>query len=147
MLIKLLPEQVPLYEEVIIETIDKSMPDYEERIRTNLFKELLLGTAQAWIQLREDESFEGALITQIRDSVEIGARLFTLICMYAPNGTEVKTFLEGWPTLQKFGLAEGCKIFDFYSNNQAAIKYARQFHIIREVTYFQVDLAKGHIGG
>lgn len=148
MLVKLLPNQIGLYEEVIRETIEKSMPDYEDSIKVKLFKELLLDTAQAWIYWSDEtEALEGVLITQIRDSVAVGGRLFTLVCMYAPNGTEMNSFFKGWPTLQKFGKAHDCEIFDFYTNNEAAIKYARQFHIKQEITYFQIDMTKDKIGG
>ena len=141
MLVKLLPNQIPVYQDVINEAIDKSMPHCEDRIKNNIYQELLLETSQCWIAYKGDD-FEGVGITQIREESSVGAKTFTLLCMYAPNGTELQSFIDGWPTLQKFGKANGCKIFDFYSSNKEAIKYARYFDIVWETTYFQINIDK-----
>ena len=142
MLIKLLPNQIGIYQDVINEAIDKSMPHCEARIRSNIYQELLLETAQCWLYYNKREVFEGVLITQIREESSVGAKTFTLLCIYAPNGTEINSFIDGWPILQKFGQANDCKIFDFYSDNEEALKYARYFDIIWETRYFQIGITK-----
>jgi len=142
MLIKLLPNQIPTYKEVIDAAIDASLPNFEERIRTDLYKELLLDTAQAWIYHNLEGKFEGVLITQVRDSISVGAKTFTLVCIHAPEGTKNESFIDGWPTLQAFGKKNECEIFDFYTDNPETIKYARLFDIIWETKYFQIDINK-----
>lgn len=142
MLVRLMENQINTYTEVINATIDASMPHYEEESRTNLFKELLLGLSQAWIYYNKDEKFEGVLITQIRNDLALGKKTFTLLCIHAPEGTENESFIEGWPKLKEFGLAQGCTVFDFYTDNEEAIKYARLFPIIHETRYFQIDMTE-----
>ncbi len=141
MLVRILPNQVPQYRDVAEAAINASIPNCSEKAKTSLFKELLLETAQLWISYK-DEQFEGVLITQIREEIAQGGKMFTLLCMHAPEGTMQQSYIDGWPTLQKFGLANGCKIFDFYSDNEEAIKYARYFKLIKEVTYIQVDITE-----
>ena len=142
MLIKLLPHQVPVYRDIIDITIEKSFPICEERIKTDIYKELLLGIAQCWIyhEDQDESKFKGVLITQIRNDIAVGRKTLTLLAMHAPEGIHNDAFLSSWPILQAFGKKHGCEIFDFYSNNTEAIKYARLFHIVLETTYFQVDL-------
>jgi hypothetical protein len=142
MLINILPYQVPIYKDVIDEAINANFPNCEEQIRTGMYKELLIDTMQLWISYNNNESFEGVLITQIREEFAQGAKMFTLLCMHAPGGTNQQSFIDGWPTLQKFGLANNCKVFDFYIANEAAVKYAKYFSVIKEVTYMQIDITK-----
>ncbi len=142
MLIKLIENQIDKYKNVIDETIKKSMPHCEERIKTDLYKELLLGTAQCWIYYNKENKFEGVLITQIRNDIAVGKKTFTLICIHAPEGTKNESFIDGWPTLQAYGKANNCEIFDFYTDNPEAIKYARLFSVVWETQYFQIDINK-----
>jgi len=140
MLVKLLPNQIPAYEDVIREYIEKSMPDYEEEFKTNLFKELLLETSQCWISYKEEDQFEGVVITKINSDLAIGFNTITIVCLYCPGGSELVSFIYGWETLKKFGLANDCKVLDFYSNNSAVLDYAENFKIKRKTNYYQMDL-------
>lgn len=140
MLVKLLPKDVPTWVDVINETIDKSLPECEERIKTNYVNSLLIGTCQCWIVYKEEDKFEGVLITQIREDFAVGCKSFNLLAMYAPNGTENNSFINNWETLRKYAIANDCKVFDFYSDNEEAIKYARLFDIKWETTYFQINI-------
>ena len=139
MLTKLLTTQIPLYQDVIKKTIEKSMPDYEESVKLNLFRELMIGTAQCWLSELDNE-FDGILLTQIREDMSIGYKTFTCICVYAPNKTEARSFIEGWETLKKFAKSNDCKLIDFYSSNPELIKYGRMFKVKLETKYFQLVL-------
>lgn len=141
MLIKLIENQINTYKNIIDITIDKSMPQCEAKVKTALYKELLLGTAQCWFYQVED-NLEAILITQVRTAIEVGKKTFTLVCLYAPEGTSEESFLSAWPTLQAFGKSNGCEVFDFYTDNPEAIKYASLFSIIWQTTYFQIDINK-----
>ena len=140
MLVKLLPKDIPTYQDVIHDAINACIPACEERIRTNYFKSLLLGVCQCWIVYKDNDQFEGVLITQVREDFAIGCKSFNLLAMHAPNGTENESFINNWETLRKYAIANDCKIFDFYSNNEEAIKYARLFDIKIETTYFQINI-------
>lgn len=141
MLVKLLENQINTYKNIIDITIEKTIPHCEERIKTNLYKELLLGTAQCWLY-QPKEKLEAILITQVRTSVEVGKKTFTLVCLYAPEGTSEQSFLDAWPTLQAFGKANDCEVFDFYTDNPEALKYAKLFDIIWQTTYVQININK-----
>jgi len=142
MLVKLLPNQIPIYEDVIRECIEKSMGDYEEGFKTNLFKELLLDTAQCWISYKEEDQFEGVVITKINSDLAIGMNTITIVCLYCPDGSELASFMAGWTTLKKFGQVNDCQILDFYSDNPAVLDYAEYFKIKRKTQYYQMDISE-----
>ena len=139
MLTKLIPNQIIFYQDVIKETIEKSIPHYSEQNKTKLFTELMMDKAQVWLS-ELDGKFDGILITTIRDGIDIGITTLTCLAVFAPNGTEEKSFKEGFPTLVKFAKLNECKRIDFYSGNPELIKYARLFNIIWETTYFQLAI-------
>jgi len=139
MLIRLLPEQIPNYIDAIKETVNQSIPHCDEETKTNLIKELLMETAQCWLS-ELDDKFDGILITQTRHDIALGKKVFTCLCVYAPEGTEERSFMEGFPTLVKYAKAHDCKVVDFYSDNPELLKYARMFNVIHEATYIQLSL-------
>jgi len=139
MLTKLLTNQIELFQDVIKETIEKSIPHYDEETKTKLFQDIMLEEVQVWLS-ELDEKFDGILITQLRDEISIGVKTLTCIAVYAPNGTEYRSFKEGFVSLVKFAKLNNCKRVDFYSSNPELIKYARMFNVVWETTYFQLAL-------
>ena len=140
MLLKLLPAQIPTYQDVIVQAIDESMPGYSEQIRTALFRDLLLDECQAWLSYTDDESFEGVLITQLRKDIGIGINTLTIVCLYTPNALDNTSFIRGWPLIQKYAKSKGCTAIDFYTDNQAVLKYVKLFNVILDTRYIQISL-------
>ena len=141
MLVRILSNQIQQYEDVINETIEKSIPEYQEKMRTKLFEELLFGTAQCWVSTFEGK-FEAIILTKIQEDTACGGKLCTLLGGYAPNGTCSASFYAGWETVSKFALNQGCDRIALYTDNPEIKKYMPMFDKIWEVTYYQVRLNK-----
>lgn len=141
MLVRLLSNQIAAYEDVINEAIDKTIPLYQDSLRTKLFNELLLGTAQAW-ELKENGHSYGLFITKVEEDTACGGRKFTLISGYVPGGMENKSasVFDGWQTMSKFAKVENCDRIAMYTSNQEVIKYLTMFNIIWETKYFEIEL-------
>ena len=143
MLNRLLSNQIEKYEDVINEAIDKTIPEYQEKLRTKLFEELLFGTAQCWISEYKNQ-FEGVFITKIEEDTAIGARTCTLISGYTPGGflNGSASVYAGWEAVSKFALSQGCDRISMYTNNPEVEKYLHMFDKIWETRYYQIRLNK-----
>ena len=141
MLVRLLSNQIQQYEDVINETIDKSIPEYQEEMRTKLYEELLLGIAQCWVSTSEGK-FEAIILTKIQEDTACGGKLCTLLGGYAPNGTCSASFQAGWIAVSKFALSQGCDRIALYTNNPEIKKYMGMFESIWKTTYYQIRLNK-----
>ena len=139
MLIKLLSNQIPAYEDVINETIEKAIPRYQEKLRTKLYEDLLFGISQCWVST-SDNQFEAIIITRISEDTAKGGKVCTLIAGYAPGGTSEKSFIEGWEAVSKFAKMQNCDLIDLYTDNSEIEKYMKLFPKIWETKYYQIDL-------
>jgi len=143
MLVRLLSNQIQQYENVINEAIDKTIPEYQEKLRTKLFEELLFGVAQCWISY-DKEQFEGVVITKIQEDTATGAKACVLISGYAPdsilNGSA--SVFAGWEAVSKFALSQGCDRISMFTNNPEVEKYLHMFDKIWETRYYQIRLNK-----
>lgn len=141
MLVRILSNQIREYEEVINETIDKSIPEYQTEMRSKLFEELLFGTAQCWISSSEGK-FEAVILTKIEEDTSCGGKLCILLGGYAPGGTSSASFYAGWIAVSKFALSQGCDRIALFTDNPEIKKYMGMFDKIWETTYYQVRLNK-----
>ncbi len=143
MLIRLLSNQIKQYEDVINETIDKTIPEYQEELRTKLFEELLFGTAQCWISDYAGQ-FEGVFITKIEKDTATGAKTCTLISGYCPGGflNGSSSVYEGWKAISIFAKSQGCDRIAMFTNNSEVEKYLHMFDKIWETKYYQIRLDK-----
>ena len=143
MLIKLLSNQIQEYQDVINEAIDKTIPEYQEELRTKLYEELLLETAQCWISY-DKEQFEGVVITKIEEDTAIGGKTCTLISGFAPSGINngSASVFSGWEAVSKFAISQGCDRIAMYTDNPEVEKYLNMFDKIWATRYYQIRLNK-----
>lgn len=139
MLIKLLSNQIETYQDVIRETLDITMPDYQQELKTKLFEELLLDKAHCWI-VYDDEGLKFVGIAKITEDTCLGCKIFEIISMRTFNNSDKNIFFKLFEEVRKFALKEGCDRFAGYTNNEALIKQLRLFDIIWETKYFQIKL-------
>lgn len=139
MLTRLLSNQIPVYKDVIDETIEQAIPKYQEKLRTKLYEDLLFGTSQCWISTDQGQ-FEAVLITRINEDTALGGKTCTLIAGYAPGGTSSASFLSGWETISKFAKKQACDRIDLYTDNIEVEKYLGMFPKIWETRYHQISL-------
>jgi len=141
MLVRILSNQIQQYEDVINETIDKSIPEYQIQMRTKLFEELLFGLAQCWVST-DAGKFEAIILTKIQTDTAMGGKLCMILGGYAPKGTSSASFYAGWEAISKFALANDCDRIALFTENPEIKKYMGMFDKIWETTYYQVRLNK-----
>lgn len=141
MLIRLLSNQIKDYEKEINETIDKTIPLYQESLRTKLFMELLTGKAQCWM-LNYQGLDSGTFITKIEEDTSCGGKTCTLLCGYSPVGllNGSAAVYELWKTLSKFARSQGCDRIGMFTDNPEVEKYLNMFKIIWATKYYQIKL-------
>ena len=143
MLVRLLSNQIREYQDVINETIDKTIPEYQEELRTKLFEQLLFGSAQCWISY-DKGNFEGVVITKIEEDTAVGGKTCTLISGFAPDGITngSASVFAGWEAVSKFARSQGCDRIAMYTDNPEVEKYLHMFDKIWATKYFQIRLDK-----
>ena len=140
MLTKLLSRQIPEYQDVINEGMKATLPALQVGMIPDIYKQLLDETAQCWISAREGR-FEAVYITRVESDPNIGGKIFTVLSGYAPDGlTGSGSVLEGFETMKKFALGQGCDRIAFYTNNPEVEKYIGMFDLLWKTRYYQFKL-------
>jgi len=144
MLVRLLSNQIRDHEVIINETIDKTIPEYQEKMRTKLFEELLFGTAQCWLLTDEYNKFNSVCITKVEEDTATGGKKCVLISGYAPNGITngSASVYAGWEVVSKFASSQGCDRIAMYTNNPEVTKYLHMFDRIWQTEYHEIRLNK-----
>jgi hypothetical protein len=143
MLVRLLSNQIREYEDVINETIDKTIPEYQETLRSKLFEELLFGIAQCWA-LEYNGKFSGIYLTKIVEDTACGGKSCVLLAGYSPVGilNGSAAVYEAWKTVSEFALGQGCDRISMFTNNPEVEKYLHMFDKLWETKYYQIRLNK-----
>jgi len=141
MLVKLLPNQIPYYREIVEETIERTYDYCDDEIKTNIYKELLLDLCQCWIS-HDDETkeFDGVMLTQIRNDLAIGRKTLTILALHAPEDPSAESFMTGFELIKKFAKKHNCHHLDFYSNSPAVMQRANLFNVKLKTNYVQIEI-------
>lgn len=111
MIIKLLPTQIPDYQEIIKHTVSKSR-DYKgvdlERFINRLFNSLLCETAQCWIMFNNDRVIDGVVITKIEGDKTTATKTLCIECFISFIMTKDLSSREGMQLLIDFASNEKC---------------------------------------
>lgn len=140
MLVKLLPRQIPEWQDIILESMKHTLPASQVHASTDFVKDLLMDTAHAWILYREGE-YKGVFLTRFEEHNELGGKMLTLLSGYAPDGIAGSgAVLEGFETMKKFAMANGCDRIAFYTDNPEVEKYLGMFPVLWKTHYYQLSL-------
>jgi hypothetical protein len=140
MLVKLLPRQIPEWQDIILDSMKHTLPASQAHASTEIIKDLLLDIAQGWVLYREGE-YKAISITRIEETNELGGKMLTLLSVYAPKGLSGSgALLEGFETMKKFALANGCDRIAFYTDNPEVEKYLGLFPVLWKTHYYQLSL-------
>lgn len=139
MLVKLLAKQIPEYREVIEETINETIPEFQEKLRSELYKSLMLDQAQCWISTR-DGKFEAVVLTQVEETHSVSGKILMILRIYAPNGTSSGAVKEGLEVLDAFAKSVGCDRMGGYTDNPEWEKYLTLFDVVWQTRYYEVRL-------
>ena len=138
------PDQIKQCWDLINVTIERSYPSVQEHLKTDLLYDLLLGTAQVWVITHGDNqtlnNAEGMFITRISESFSTGGRALTVLAACAFTGASNEMFLTSFNALKEYGLARGCQVVDFFTNNDAIMNYVKKLSILWECKYVQLNL-------
>ena len=143
MFVKLLARDIPDYRDVIMEGINNTIPAYQEKMKNDLYEQLLLDIAQCWI-LTENSHFEGVFITKIEEDTACGGKKCTLVSGWTPAGMDRKSqaVLAAWKVMSEFAKSEGCDRIAMYTDNEEVIKYLTMFKPVWTTKYFEIELNK-----
>lgn len=138
------PNQIKQCWDLINVTIERSYPSVQEHLKTDLLYDLLLGTAQVWVITNGDNqtlnNAEGMFITRINESFSTGGKALTVLAACAFTGASNEMFLTSFNALKEYGLARGCQVVDFFTNNDAIMNYVKKLSILWECKYVQLNL-------
>ncbi len=143
MLVKLYPNQIKKYWDVIEEAMDASLPDPTPESKKLLAQDLVLERATCWMISEEVDGsakIRGLSITKMADDYAVGGRVMTIVVTYAPDRLTEQLYHDCFRDLARHALAHNCKRVDFYTDNPSVIAHARAFPVKWETKYFQLSL-------
>jgi hypothetical protein len=128
----------------LVETLSRSFPSTQEKLKTEVLYDLTLGTAQAWLITEGKDitasSPKAAFITKVVNDHARGGKVLSVLAACAFSGASVEMFIEGFNALKVFGKEMGCLVVDFYTNNRAIEKYLKGFDFLWQARYYQLSL-------
>ena len=136
MLVKLLSNQIPDYEELINKAIKESIPPCEPYGVSLLYKELLMDYAQAWIYTSNDE-IQGITISRITDDSALGGRVMTILAAYAVKHLTEEVYYESYCAVKEYAKAHDCNLMAFYTNSERLIEMTKLLNI-KHKTMFMI---------
>lgn len=145
MLVKLLPEQVMNFWDLIKDSIENSLPPYVTsnpqrmaRIQEHLFG----GILQCWVPaiLGEAPRVLGFVITKVVYDDSTDSANLLIFSMYAVEKWDISVWNEGFQTLKKFAKSRGCESIIGYTNEEGAIRFAERFGGEAEYTFLKIPL-------
>lgn len=135
MLVKLLPDQVASYWEVIWPAIEGALPptaseDGGER-KNWILSRLLSDRMQCWALIERskdgDQIIYGIGTTTITEEMCSGARDVLLYSVYAFPGLRKDHLIDAFSAISKWAKSQGCKRLVGYSSNPEWMKTAEKF--------------------
>lgn len=130
MLVKLLPEQVMNYWDLIkegIEACESSVNSYEPMDMESVQAHLLGGVIHCWVSVNKKPKVVAFVITKIVHSDFTNNASLLILAIYAFEKTTGSDWVEGFETLKKFALSRGCKKIIGYTINDKVLKIVDKF--------------------
>lgn len=128
MLVKLLPDQISRFWDIIQYAIEESLPpiagDDEDRMNKILMS-LLGGKSQCWASYVKDGDvprFEGIVVTRILYDDVSDTRNLLIYCLYGYEKVSRSAWLNGLKTLVKFAASKNCYRIIGYTSEPFIVK-------------------------
>ena len=134
MLVKLLPDQISRYWQVISHAIEVAAPPIvhcSPNRMNNILQALLEDRMQCWLITEPNEdkgiSILGLVVTTVTEDYCSGTKNLLVYALYSYSDRLIPkaTWEDFYETLKKFGKSQGCCQIAGYTNNPAIIRIVR----------------------
>lgn len=144
MLVKLTPNQIEKYSDLIVDAVEKSMPPYtySSYMKTNeVIKALIAGGMQCWtICGDKDGSIYGIAITAIMPDFYTHTRNLLIYSLYGFKNIESEMWIGGIATLKKFAQSRGCYRIIAYTDMPNVISLVRKLGGDASITFISIEV-------
>jgi len=148
MLIKLLPEQVSTYWNIIKYAVEESLPptvhDHPDKLN-RVLAAALSGKIDVWASYIRGEtkvSFEGIVLTQVLYDDASDTRSLLIYCLYGYSSVSKDSWMNGFKTLVKYAKSQRCVKITAYSSVSFINDLAKSLGANTDYTFISFDLDK-----
>jgi len=148
MLIKLLPDQIAKFWDVIKYAIEESIPPiatWTPNMTNKILSSLLCGGAHCWISYiieGEQRKLEAVVVTKILYDDISDTRNLLIYCLSSYETNMGSSWLNGLKTLVKFATSKGCKNIVAYTDVPSIIKIVKKLGGETNQTFISLPLLK-----
>jgi hypothetical protein len=134
MFIKLLPDQVPTYWDIVKHGCQQVLPPMtadNEAAMNGVLKNLLTGQLQCWVGFTEAQQFNGFIITEISTDTFSDQRFLRLYVLYGVRLISEDLWKEGFEKLEAFARSNNCQVMTGYTNNERLCEKIEKLGLIK----------------
>jgi hypothetical protein len=146
MILRLLPNQIPMYWEVIkfgATKADKVPIGRLEDYLNDLLQALLSSEAQCFIALKEDRCVQAVLITRLIENKLLKTQSLHIQCLYSFELIDEELQREAFNLIIKLAKFQKCNKITFDSNQKRVWEIAKNIGAVESYRSFVYDLKGG----
>lgn len=146
MLVRLLPDQVAKFWDIIKYAVEESLPPTVSKNIDNMQNVLigcLDGSIEVWASyLKKDDNIKlnAVMLTQFLYDKSTKTKSLLIYCIYGYNNITRDFYIEGLDILKKYAKARGCTQIVAYSDVPLIINLAKQLGAETKYTFISFDL-------
>jgi len=146
MLLRLMPDQIANYWDVIKYALEESLPpiagEHPDKMN-RILSSLIGGSSQCWVSYEKKEDtkrFEGVVVTQIiKDEISDTTSLL-LYSVYGYDYVSEETWKKGFETLVRWGMSRGCTRIIGYTDSDRLIQIVKSLGGTATHTFVSIPL-------
>jgi hypothetical protein len=134
MFIKLLPNQVPTYWDIIKHGCQHVLPPMtadNEAAMNGVLKNLLTGQLQCWVSFGDSQQFKGFVVTEISTDSFSDQRFLRLYVLYGLRPLTEDDWKEGFEKLEIFARSNNCHVMTGYTNNELLCDKIKKLGLVK----------------
>ena len=146
MLVRLLPEQITNFWEIIKESIELSLPpvvgDNADRMK-NIMVSLLSGTMDCWASFTLEDgntNINGIVVTTIIEDTNSGTKDLLIYSVYGITSITKDSWADGQVVLAKWGKENGCSRITGYTDVESIITAVKRLGGNAEQVYITLPI-------
>ena len=147
MLVRLIPEQISQFWDVIKYALDNSPPIpievRDENWINNILTQSMNGSIEIWASYNKDEdniNFEGFVITSFEIDKFVKQKSLLIYYVFAFRDTGIDTWVEGLKVLSKYAKSRRCSRVLAYSNVKEIISISEKLGGNVDTTFITFNL-------
>lgn len=146
MLVRLLPDQIARFWDIIKYAVEESLPPVVSKDIDNMQNVLtgcLDGSLEVWASYSKKDNvtkLEGIILTQFIFDRATKTKNLLIYCLYGYNQFSKDSWTSGIESLKKYAKAKGCSQIVAYSDVPLIINLAKQLGADTKYTFISFDL-------